>query len=97
MTEHIRITPEGEAIIPRDVCEMLDWRPGMQVELEPARGALYVHAKNRRDRLGGTITIDEFIASRPPYKGKPATLKEMDEAIDRAMAERWAAKEARSR
>ncbi len=43
------------------------------------------------------MTIDEFMALMPAYDGPPASLEEMNEAIDRARAERWAAKEARSK
>lgn len=94
MTEHIKIMPTGEAIIPKDVCEKLDWHPGTEVELDSDAGRVVLRSKQKPRPK---ITIQQFMAERPSFVGQPATLEEMNEAIERGRAERWAAKEARSR
>ncbi len=81
-------------IIPKAVRERLRWSEGDRLDvIETGDGLLLRRLLKPRE----TITIDQFLAERPPYEGRPATLEEMNEAINRAMAERWAAKEARSR
>lgn len=94
MSEHIKITPGGEAVIPRDVCERLDWRPGKELVLDAGRGQIMVRAKDSsRER----IDYQEFRRRVPKFEGPPKSLEDMQRGIDEAMAERWARKEANSR
>lgn len=94
MAEHIRITPQGEAIIPKDVCEKLDWLPGTEMEIRTGGGEVIV---GLREEPREWISLEEFRRRVPPHDGPPVTLEQMEEAIDRALVERWKAKEARSR
>jgi AbrB family looped-hinge helix DNA binding protein len=88
------ISAKGQIVIPKGVRDRLQWSEGDRLDvIESAGGVLLKRQACPRK----TITIDEFVAEMPPHEGPPATLEEMNEAIDRAMAERWAAKEARSR
>jgi AbrB family looped-hinge helix DNA binding protein len=94
VTEHIRITAEGEAIVPKDVCEKLNWKPGTEVEIESAGDRAVLRPKTApRER----ISYEEFRRRVPKHEGPPATLEDMRKAIDTALAERWARKERNSR
>lgn len=94
MNAQTRISAKGQVVIPKAVRDRLRWAEGDELDvIETADGALL----RRRQTSRKKITIQEFMARRPAYGGPPATLEEMDEAIDRARAERWAAKQARSR
>lgn len=96
MTEHTRISADGEAIIPKALCERLNWPPGTEIEIDEARESVLLRRKvpePSREK----ITIEEFMRRVPAYEGPPVTLEQMNEGIEQARAERWAAKEARSR
>jgi len=93
MTEHIRITPEGEAIIPRDVCQKLGWQPGVELEIAAEGAGLCARARDDRRQ---SITIEEFKHRVPPHGGRPISLEEMDEAILKEAADRYLRKTART-
>ncbi len=94
MTAHTKISAKGQVVIPKALRDRLQWAEGDELEVvEAAGGALLRRKEAPRKR----ITVQEFMDRMPPYEGPPATLEEMNEAIDRARTERWAAKEARSR
>jgi AbrB family looped-hinge helix DNA binding protein len=88
------MSAKGQVVIPKSVRERLCWSEGDRLDIIPtANGVLLRKDAHARQ----TMTIDEFMALMPAYDGPPASLEEMNEAIDRARAERWAAKEARSK
>ncbi len=94
MNAQTKLSAKGQVVIPKPVRERLNWGEGDRLEiLETADGVLL----RRKVASPTPITIEQFLAERPVYRGRPATLEEMDEAIERARAERWARKEARSR
>jgi len=94
MNAQTKISAKGQVVIPKPVRESLCWVEGDALEVVPVSdGVLLRRAQNPQDK----ITIQQFMAEQPPFVGRPVTVEEMNEAIDRARAERWAAKEARSR
>ncbi|HEX8401568.1 MAG TPA: AbrB/MazE/SpoVT family DNA-binding domain-containing protein [Allosphingosinicella sp.] len=94
MNAHTRLSAKGHIVIPKPVRDRLCWAEGADLELiETADGVLLRPVQPSRER----ITIEEFRRRVPPHVGPPATLEDMEQAIDQAMAERWRAKEARSR
>lgn len=97
MTKHASISPDGDLKLPKDIVAEEGWEPGTKlVVLHTADGMLIRPAggsKPARQR----ISWDEFRRRVPPHEGPPLSLEDMDRAMDRAMAERWKAKEARSR
>lgn len=94
MTEHTKISSEGEAIIPKEVCERLNWRPGMEIEMAASGSGLLVRPKAEpRER----ISIEEFRRRMPKHEGPPASLEDMEQAIEAERRERWLRKERDSR
>lgn len=96
MTEHTKVTAAGEVIVPRRVLEARGWAPGMELEVDETPQGVII----RPARAGAPterISYEEFRRRVPKYEGPTVTLEEMDRAIDQAMAERWKAKQARSR
>jgi AbrB family looped-hinge helix DNA binding protein len=94
MNAHTRMSAKGQVVIPKAVRERLCWSEGDRLDVIPtANGVLLRKGAQARQ----TITVDELMTLMPAHEGPRATLDEMNEAIDRARAERWAAKEARSK
>lgn len=94
MTQHIKITHDGEAIIPRNVCERLNWLPGMEVDVEARIDKVVVKTMPvPRER----ISWEEFRQRVPRHEGPAATLRDMERAVEQGRAERWARKERDSR
>lgn len=94
MTQHAKIGPEGEAVIPRELCEKLDLRPGMDFEIDLVGGQLVVRPPAKpRER----ISWEEFRRRMPKYEGSVISIEEMNQAIEEERAKRWARKERSSR
>jgi AbrB family looped-hinge helix DNA binding protein len=94
MSAETKISAKGQVVIPKALRDRLHWSEGDQLEAIETAGGVLLRRKGRARR---SISVHEFMAEMPRHEGAPATLEEMDEAIDRAMAERWAEKEPRSR
>ena len=89
MNAHTRLSAKGQIVIPKPVRDRLCWAEGADLELiETADGVLLRPVQPSRER----ITIEEFRRRMPRYEGPPATLEDMDAAIEAARAERWARK-----
>lgn len=94
MNAQTKMSAKGQVVIPKAVRERLRWSKGADLEIvETAEGVLLRRRQPQRER----ISIEEFRRRMPKYDGPPASLEDMNEAIDRAMAERWARKERDSR
>jgi AbrB family looped-hinge helix DNA binding protein len=94
MTEHSRIGPNGEVIIPSELRERLNWTPGMEIEFGASSGGVVVRPK-AKPREG--ISVEEFVSRRPKYEGPILTLEEMERGIGPGRAERRVRKERNSR
>jgi bifunctional DNA-binding transcriptional regulator/antitoxin component of YhaV-PrlF toxin-antitoxin module len=94
MTEHAKIGPGGEAAIPGELCEKLNLRPGMDIEIDLVAGQLVVRSPAKpRER----ISWEEFRRRMPKYEGPVISIEEMNQAIEEERARRWARKERDSR
>jgi len=94
MNAQTKLSAKGQIVIPKSVRDRLRWSEGDQFDVIEVPGGILLRP---RSAAGQSITIEQFLAERPAYDGPPATLEEMDEAIERARLERWTAKESRSR
>lgn len=94
MNAQTKISARGQVVIPKSVRDRLRWLEGDELEVSETLDGVLL---KRKDGGRKQISIQEFMAEMPPHEGPPATLEEMNEAIDQARTERWIAKEARSR
>ena len=88
------MSAKGQVVIPKAVRERLRWDHGADLEIvETGNGVLL------RPRLPDRkqISIEEFRSRMPKYSGPPATLEDMERAIEAGRAARWARKERDSR
>jgi antitoxin PrlF len=75
----VTLTSKGQMTLPKAVRDDLHVKAGDKLEVVK-QGAEYV-LRRRRSAL-------ELFAELPAYKGKAKTIKEMDEAIGRAVGKR---------
>lgn len=93
MNAQTKLSAKGQVVIPKAVRDRLHWVEGADLEVIETAGGVLLRPKPTRRR----ITIEELRARLPKYEGPPVSLEEIQAGIDEAMAERWAAKEERSR
>ena len=94
MTEHTKIGADGQAIIPKELCEQLNWRPGMEIEIDASGDKLIIRTKPEPPEQ---LSLEEFRRRMPKYEGPPASLEDMELAIQQERAARWVRKERNSR
>lgn len=81
----ITVSSKGQIVIPKDVRDALDLKAGEKLVLERVGRRLILEAPAApRER----ISYEEFRRRVPKYEGPPATIAEMDAAVDRMFAER---------
>jgi AbrB family looped-hinge helix DNA binding protein len=87
MTATTKLSAKGQVVIPADVRRSLGLKPGQTLQVRQTGGGVMltpVLAKSGR-------TTDELLAEiRKIYthKGPPATIEDMDRAVERMFAER---------
>jgi AbrB family looped-hinge helix DNA binding protein len=85
MTVPIKISSKGQVVIPKDIRDALRLRAGgtLQVSLQGNRIVMEPSAPAREQ-----ISYEEFRRRVPRHEGVPATIEDMNIAVDRMFAER---------
>jgi AbrB family looped-hinge helix DNA binding protein len=82
--ETTRLSSKGQVIIPKALRDAHAWLPGLEfVVIDTAEGLLL-----RPKRPFAPTTIAD-VAGCLPFEGEARSVEEMDEAIDRAVREKW--------
>lgn len=83
-----KLSSKGQVVLPLSVRRSRKWEPGTQLTVEETGDGVLL----RRAQPFPPTTVDELIEilNSRKYKGKPKTLKEMDEAIAIGVRERRA-------
>jgi len=97
MTEHAKLNAAGALELPRELLARRGWEAGLELEVEETAQGLLIRPAPTLAPPDERIDYEEFRRRVPKHEGPPVSLEEMQEGIDRAMAERWARKEANSR
>jgi AbrB family looped-hinge helix DNA binding protein len=79
-----RLSTKGQVILPKSIRDAGKWAPGTEFEVTARDGGVFLAPRTTRKRY----TLDDLIGCLP-YSGPPKTLDEMQQGIDRALAERW--------
>jgi AbrB family looped-hinge helix DNA binding protein len=81
--ENTKLSTKGQIVLPKAIRISRSWAPGTEFSvIETADGILL------RPAMRFPKTNLEDVAGCLPYKGKPATIGEMDAAIERAVKQR---------
>ena len=81
--ETTRLSTKGQLILPKAIRESRAWGPGTEFSVEVTDNGILLRPVKPFPRT----TIDQ-VAGCLKWKGKPATLKEMDDAIAREVRRR---------
>lgn len=78
-----RLSTKGQLVLPKEIRASRAWGPGTEFLIEETAEGILL----RPSRFFPAATLDEVVG-RLKYKGKPATLAEMDAAIRREVKRR---------
>jgi bifunctional DNA-binding transcriptional regulator/antitoxin component of YhaV-PrlF toxin-antitoxin module len=92
MSAHTKVEASGGILLPPGVSTLQGWSPGTELEVQNTPGAVVLRPLGAAP---ASVPIDweAFRRGLPKHEGPPATLEEMERAIDQGRAERWARKE----
>jgi len=89
--QRARLTSQGQITVPKAVREALGARPGDEIEFVPRGDELVVEVRHRRS----VLDFAGIAAEAAPRV--PGTAEELDELVERGMAEAAIARATRSR
>ena len=78
-----RLSTKGQLILPKEIRTSRSWGPGTEFTIEETKDGILLRPARRFPRT----TLDQVVGFLK-YKGKPATLAEMDAAIGREVKRR---------
>jgi AbrB family looped-hinge helix DNA binding protein len=81
--ETTRLSTKGQIVLPKSLRESRRWTPGMELTVEETADGVLLRPVRRLPRT----TLDQ-VAGSLRWKGKPATLAQMDKAIAREVKRR---------
>jgi AbrB family looped-hinge helix DNA binding protein len=82
------LSTKGQIVLPKAIRESKGWKAGTEFTVEETPQGLLLRPKRQIKRI--TLAEFEKIIAKYKWKGKPATLKEMDEGIGREIERRHA-------
>jgi AbrB family looped-hinge helix DNA binding protein len=82
------LSTKGQIVLPKAIRESKGWKAGTEFTVEETPQGLLLRPK-RKIKPTTLADLERFTA-KYKWKGKPATLKDMDDAIGAAVMERHA-------
>ncbi len=82
--ETTTLSTKGQIILPKNIREARAWRPGMEFTVEETPEGVLL----RPARPFPETTLDEVVGCLKTKRKRPVSLKEMDDAITKAVKER---------
>ncbi|MFN3388804.1 MAG: AbrB/MazE/SpoVT family DNA-binding domain-containing protein [Allosphingosinicella sp.] len=83
MTAHITLSSKGQIVIPKDIRDALGLKPGEKLAVSLRGGKIVMEPS---EPVGERISFEEFRRRVPKYEGPPATIEEMNRAVDEMFA-----------
>jgi AbrB family looped-hinge helix DNA binding protein len=81
--ETTTLSTKGQIVLPKALRESRAWKPGTEFTVEETKDGILLRPK----RFFKRTKLEDFKPLK--WKGKPATLKDMDDAIAQAVIERY--------
>lgn len=78
-----RLSTKGQIVLPGEIRKALNWKPGKQLDVE--RQGDMVILKPRSSLPAKTLKPEDLVGILQ-WTGKPATIREMDEAVSEMLA-----------
>ena len=96
MTRFARLNKDRALELPAALVDARGWQPGAEFEVEETAVGLIIRVAAAPAVREG-IDWEEFRRRVPKHEGPPASLEDMEDAIEAGRRERWSRKEASSR
>ena len=81
--ETTKLSTKGQIVLPKAIRESRGWRAGMEFTVEETPQGILI-----RPAKGVPETRLEDVVGCIPYKGRPKTIREMDEGLKRMLKRR---------
>ena len=82
--ETTKLSSKGQVIIPKNIRSSHHWEAGLELQVIEIEGGILLKPKTSF----ATTSLDE-VAGCLPYKGKPKTNDEIEQAMKQAAKEAW--------
>jgi len=80
-----KLSSKGQVVLPLSIRQARDWKPGTELVVEETKDGILL----RKATLFPPTTLDDLVGCLK-YKGKPKSLKQMDQAIAEMVKRRHA-------
>lgn len=87
MNMETRLSSKGQVVIPKDIRDALRLVPGERLRVSREAGRIIIE-QVEPDRQREKISYEEFRRRVPRWEGPPASIQDMNAAVDRMFAER---------
>ena len=85
MDDQTKLSAKGQVVVPKEVRDALDWAPGLELTVTRSGDRVILEpVRPKRE----TISWEEFRRRVPRHEGPPASIEDMNRAVDRMFAER---------
>ena len=85
MTAQITLSSKGQIVIPKDIRDALGLKAGEKLAVSLRGGKIVMEPPEPH---GERITYEEFRRRVPKYEGPPATIEDMNRAVDEMFAKK---------
>lgn len=89
MTAHIKVESSGSLILPKRLLDLKGWLPGTELEVQDTADGIVLRSRVPATPRVVPIDWEEFRRGMPIHEGPPASLADMDRAIEKEAARRW--------
>ncbi len=86
MNMDTKLSSKGQVVIPKDIRDALRLSPGERLRISREGRRIVIESIEAGDRA--KISYEEFRRRVPRWEGSPATIEDMDAAVEQMFAER---------
>jgi hypothetical protein len=86
----VKVSPKDELLLPKSMMDAHGFTDGAEVEVSGDANQIVLRLVRGKDQQSEkTLSVMEFLARRPIYKGPPVTQEMIDQAILDEAEHRW--------
>jgi AbrB family looped-hinge helix DNA binding protein len=89
MGVEITISSKGQIVIPKDVRDALGFVAGQKLDVIPSGDGVFLRPAARKSGRSSEEIFARLRDIAPPWEGPPATIDDMNRAVDSMMRDRW--------
>jgi AbrB family looped-hinge helix DNA binding protein len=89
MNARTTMSGKGQVVIPKDVRDALGFVAGQKLDVIPSGDGVFLRPAARKTGRSAEEIFARLREIAPPWEGPPATIEDMDRAVDAMMRARW--------